>query len=90
MDAQTEFHSVFEPGRSSDMSKFAFSRGIVARICGRPESRSLLERREVPGALYTGLGVSDEYLENEIRRKVEMVEMVADGHGMARYEVSRG
>ena len=40
--------------------------------------RSLLERRKALDALYTRLGVSDEYFENEIRKKVETVEMVAD------------
>lgn len=40
--------------------------------------RSLLERRKALDTLYTRLGVSDEYFENEIRKKVETVEMVAD------------
>lgn len=40
--------------------------------------RSLVERRKALDALYGRLGVSDEYFENEIRKKVETVEMVAD------------
>lgn len=40
--------------------------------------RSLVERRKALDALYGRLGVSDEYYENEIRKKVETVEMVAD------------
>ncbi|KAI0798004.1 transcription elongation factor Spt6 [Abortiporus biennis] len=40
--------------------------------------RSLLERRKALDALYTRLGASDDYYENEIRRRVETVEFVAD------------
>lgn len=40
--------------------------------------RSLVERRNALDALYARLGVSDEYFEGEIRKKVETVEMVAD------------
>lgn len=40
--------------------------------------RSLVERRKALDALYGRLGVHDEYFENEIRKKVETVEMVAD------------
>ncbi|KAJ3557008.1 hypothetical protein NM688_g1705 [Phlebia brevispora] len=40
--------------------------------------RSLMERRKALDALYSRLNVSDEYFENEIRKKVETVEMVAD------------
>ena len=40
--------------------------------------RSLVERRKQLDALYGRLGISDEYFENEIRKKVETVEMVAD------------
>lgn len=40
--------------------------------------RSLIERRKALDSLYARLGVSDEYFENEIRKKVETVEMVAD------------
>ncbi|OSX65311.1 hypothetical protein POSPLADRAFT_1167539 [Postia placenta MAD-698-R-SB12] len=40
--------------------------------------RSLLERREALDSLYTRLGTTDEYFENEVRRRVESVEMVAD------------
>lgn len=40
--------------------------------------RSLVERRAALDSLYGRLGVSDEYYENEIRKKVETVEMVAD------------
>lgn len=40
--------------------------------------RSLVERRKALDALYGRLGVSAEYFENEIRKKVETVEMVAD------------
>ena len=40
--------------------------------------RSLLERRKALDALYARLGTSDDYFENEIRKKVETVEMVAD------------
>ncbi|KAI0683701.1 transcription elongation factor SPT6 [Cytidiella melzeri] len=40
--------------------------------------RSLVDRRKALDSLYTRLGASDEYYENEIRKKVETVEMVAD------------
>lgn len=40
--------------------------------------RSLLERRKALDALYTRLGVTDDYFENEIRKRVETVETVAD------------
>lgn len=40
--------------------------------------RSLLERKRVLDAYYKHLGVSDEYYEIEIRRKVDSVEMVSD------------
>jgi transcription elongation factor SPT6 len=40
--------------------------------------RSLLERRSSLDALYRKLGVSDEYYENDIRRRMETVEVVAD------------
>jgi transcription elongation factor SPT6 len=40
--------------------------------------RSLVERRRALDTLYGRLGVSDEYFENEIRKKVETVEMVTD------------
>lgn len=40
--------------------------------------RSLVERRNALDALYGRFGVSDEYFEGEIRKKVETVEMVAD------------
>ncbi|EPQ58032.1 transcription elongation factor Spt6 [Gloeophyllum trabeum ATCC 11539] len=40
--------------------------------------RSLMERRHHLDALYARLGVSDEYFENEIRRRLESVEVVAD------------
>ncbi|GJE87155.1 transcription elongation factor Spt6 [Phanerochaete sordida] len=40
--------------------------------------RSLVERRKALDALYSRLGVSDQYFEGEIRKKVETVEMVAD------------
>ena len=40
--------------------------------------RSLVERRKALDSLYSRLSVSDDYFENEIRKKVETVEMVAD------------
>jgi transcription elongation factor SPT6 len=40
--------------------------------------RSLLERRKVLETYYTSLGVTDEYYEIEIRRKIDSVEMVSD------------
>ncbi|PSR77343.1 hypothetical protein PHLCEN_2v7944 [Hermanssonia centrifuga] len=40
--------------------------------------RSLLERRNALDSLYSRLGVSDDYFDNEVRKKVETVEMVAD------------
>lgn len=40
--------------------------------------RSLLERRRALDSNYSRLGVSDDYFENEIRRRVESVEAVAD------------
>lgn len=40
--------------------------------------RSLLERRRVLETYYTRLGVTDEYYEMEIRRKIDSVEMVSD------------
>jgi transcription elongation factor SPT6 len=40
--------------------------------------RSLLERKRVLETYYTRLGVTDEYYEMEIRRKVDSVEMVSD------------
>ncbi|OBZ75792.1 Transcription elongation factor SPT6 [Grifola frondosa] len=40
--------------------------------------RSLLERRTVLDSLYLRLGTTDEYFENEVRKRVESVEMVAD------------
>ena len=40
--------------------------------------RSLLERRRVLETYYTRLGVTDEYYEMEIRRKMDSVEMVSD------------
>lgn len=40
--------------------------------------RSLVDRRKALDSLYARLGVSDDYYENEIRKKVESVEMVAD------------
>jgi len=40
--------------------------------------RSLLERKRVLEAYYTRLGVTDEYYEMEIRRKIDSVEMVSD------------
>ena len=40
--------------------------------------RSLLERRQALDAAYSRLGVTDEYFENEIRKRIESVEMVAD------------
>ncbi|KAI0670362.1 transcription elongation factor Spt6 [Trametes maxima] len=40
--------------------------------------RSLLERRDALDALYTRLGVHDDYFENEIRKKVETAEMASD------------
>ncbi|KAI0256807.1 transcription elongation factor Spt6 [Lactifluus subvellereus] len=40
--------------------------------------RSLLERRRVLDTYYTRLGVTDEYYEIEIRRKIDSVEMVSD------------
>jgi transcription elongation factor SPT6 len=40
--------------------------------------RSLLERRRVLEAYYTSLGVTDEYYEMEIRRKIDSVEMISD------------
>ena len=39
---------------------------------------SLLERRHAMDALYARLGATDEYFENEIRKRIEAVEMVAD------------
>ncbi|KZT70155.1 transcription elongation factor Spt6 [Daedalea quercina L-15889] len=39
---------------------------------------SLLERRHVLDSLYGRLGASDEYFENEVRKRIEAVEMVAD------------
>ena len=40
--------------------------------------RSLLERRAALDTLYTRLSVSDEYFENEVRKRVETAEMAAD------------
>ncbi|KAI9064455.1 transcription elongation factor Spt6 [Trametes sanguinea] len=40
--------------------------------------RSLMERRAALDALYTRLGVSDDYFENEVRKRVETAEMAAD------------
>ncbi|KAI0647073.1 transcription elongation factor Spt6 [Trametes meyenii] len=40
--------------------------------------RSLLERRGALDALYTRLGVHDDYFENEVRKKVETAEMASD------------
>jgi transcription elongation factor SPT6 len=40
--------------------------------------RSLLERRRVLETYYTRLGVTDDYYEMEIRRKIDSVEMVSD------------
>ena len=40
--------------------------------------RSLLERKRVLETYYTRLGVTDEYYEMEIRRKIDSVEMVSD------------
>lgn len=40
--------------------------------------RSLHERRRALEALYSRLGVSDEHYENEIRRKIDSVEVIAD------------
>ncbi|KAI0374913.1 transcription elongation factor Spt6 [Pilatotrama ljubarskyi] len=40
--------------------------------------RSLLERRGALDALYTRLGVSDDYFENEVRKRVDTAEMAAD------------
>lgn len=39
---------------------------------------SLLERRHAMDALYARLGATDEYFENEVRKRIEAVEMVAD------------
>ncbi|CAL1704685.1 unnamed protein product [Somion occarium] len=40
--------------------------------------RSLVERRKTLDALYARLGVSDDYFETHLRRRVESVEFVAD------------
>ncbi|TBU50800.1 transcription elongation factor SPT6 [Dichomitus squalens] len=40
--------------------------------------RSLLERRAALDTLYARLGVSDEYFETEVRKRVETAEMAAD------------
>jgi transcription elongation factor SPT6 len=40
--------------------------------------RSLLERKRVLETYYTRLGITDEYYEMEIRRKIDSVEMVSD------------
>ncbi|KZT09507.1 transcription elongation factor SPT6 [Laetiporus sulphureus 93-53] len=40
--------------------------------------RSLLERRQVLDSLYGHLGVPDDYFENEIRKRIESVVMIAD------------
>ena len=40
--------------------------------------RSLVDRRKALDSLYARLGASDHYYENEIRKRVESVEMVAD------------
>ena len=40
--------------------------------------RSLLERRSALDSLYAHLGVSDEYYEVEVRKKIETAEMAAD------------
>lgn len=40
--------------------------------------RSLLERRHTLDLLYSRLGVSDDYFGNEVRKRIESVEMVAD------------
>ncbi|THH26563.1 hypothetical protein EUX98_g7622 [Antrodiella citrinella] len=40
--------------------------------------RSLLERKKALDSLYTRLGVSDRYFEEEIRRRVESMEFVVD------------
>ncbi|KAI0831325.1 transcription elongation factor Spt6 [Trametes gibbosa] len=40
--------------------------------------RSLLERRAALDALYARFGVSDDYFENEVRKRVETAEMSAD------------
>ncbi|KAI0780912.1 transcription elongation factor Spt6 [Trametes elegans] len=40
--------------------------------------RSLLERRTALDALYSRLGVSDDYFENEVRKRIETAEMAAD------------
>lgn len=39
---------------------------------------SLLERRHAMDAMYARLGVTDEYFENEVRKRIEAMEMVAD------------
>ncbi|EMD38273.1 hypothetical protein CERSUDRAFT_113442 [Gelatoporia subvermispora B] len=40
--------------------------------------RSLMERRQALDALYSRFGVQDEYFDNEVRKRVESVETVAD------------
>lgn len=40
--------------------------------------RSFIERRKALESLYARLGVTDEYFENEIRRKIDGVETIAD------------
>ena len=40
--------------------------------------RSLLERRAALDALYSRLGVTDEYFQNEVRKRVETAEMASD------------
>ncbi|KAI0636950.1 transcription elongation factor Spt6 [Trametes polyzona] len=40
--------------------------------------RSLLERRAALNALYSRFGVSDDYFENEVRKRVETAEIAAD------------
>lgn len=39
---------------------------------------SLLDRRHAMDALYARLGATDEYFENEVRKRIEAMEMVAD------------
>ncbi|KAL6300573.1 SH2 domain-containing protein [Sparassis latifolia] len=40
--------------------------------------RSLLERRQTLEALYSRLGAKDDYFDNEVRKRIENVEMVTD------------